>query len=390
MAYNPQDYYSLIAQAMGGTNPNVAPVNAGDQADGEQVPAYILEALKAQQEAQQGQQAPDTPLGQAMAPQAPATPLGQAMDPSGAPQQPPQAPQQPSFMDRLNGRQDSNSIYDGLINGGAAMIGAKNLKEGLAANITGFNDGYDAKTTKDREINTPKVTPLADGAFSSVQYPGKAPVIMRNDQVADYQTQQKVEAAKVAYAKMETQARLTNDYKQAGENRKIGDAAQNQVDAIDATIQRLKDAGPAVERYGTGHRIAAATGTVGNTIAGAVDPQIAIDNQQIGELNVQAILSHVKQLPGSASDKDVLLLSKTAPQPGADPAVLKDWYARALEATQNLRKKAAEQAARADNGGMAPVIQRASASQGPTTTSAGGVQNVDAVTAEMRRRGLLK
>jgi hypothetical protein len=100
----------------------------------------------------------------------------------------PQAPQAP--------RKDMNSIYDGLINGGAALLGARNLKEGLGAGVQAFNQGYDDRTNKDRELNQPKVTPLADGAFTLLQFSNGTQKVVKNSEVAGYLNQQKIDAAK--------------------------------------------------------------------------------------------------------------------------------------------------------------------------------------------------
>lgn len=309
---------------------------------------------------------PDTPMDQAMAPQAPDTPLGQAMDPSSVPQQPQQAP---SFMDRLSNRQDSKSIYDGLINGGAAMIGAKNLQEGLAGGIKGFNDSYDAKTDKDKLENTPKVTQLADGAFSSVQYPGKAPVILKNSQVASYLDTQKEKSAEAMANKLILSNNLQQQGKVATENRAAATAAQGKLDGLRATVQKFQDAQPAVDRYDTAHRLAAGGGSLGTVISGAVDPQIAIDNQQLTELNVGSILEASKQLTGAKSDQDVKFLSQEAPKPGvASPEVMRDWHKRTVTAMNNVIDKLEAQQARGANGGM-PQRSSSSSSSIPTLTS---------------------
>jgi hypothetical protein len=289
-------------------------------------------------------------------------------------------------MDRFQARGDKNSIYDGLINGGAALLGAKNLKEGLADGVTGFNNAYDAKTDKDRDLNQPKVTPLADGAFSLLQFSNGTQKVVRNDEVAKYVSQQKLDATTAAIMKLQASAGFQQQGKVDAENRAKADKAKAGLDSINEAIAKFDAAGPAIERYGNAHRAAAATGSIGGAIAGALDPQVAIDNQQIGELNVQGILEHIKQLPGSASDKDVALLSQNVPAKGADPAVVKDWYARNKEALHRVAQKYSDQVVNAQGG----TAQSQPVAPVAPTGGASSVQNVDAVTAEMRRRGLLK
>lgn len=297
------------------------------------------------------------PMDQAMQPD---TPLGKAMDTSTPsyynPQ--PQAPQEQNFMQRMAARPDSRSIADGLIKGGAGMLGAKNLQEGLAANLTGFSDAYDARTDKTREENTPKVTDVAGGAFASVQYPGKEPVLMKRGEVAKYLTEQEMAKEKAKIAAMQLQGVITNQNHVNTEARAQVDKAQAGLDSIKETITKLREAGPAIERYGNGHRAAAAGGPLGNAIGGAFDPQIAVDNQLLGELNVQGILDHVKQLPGSASDNDVRMLSQNVPRPGAAPEVVRDWHRRALEAADRLQAKYEANMQRGQgNQGQAPTPQ---------------------------------
>jgi hypothetical protein len=274
------------------------------------------------------------------------------------------------MMDRFQARGDKNSIYDGLINGGAALLGAKNLKEGLADGVTGFNNAYDAKTDKDRELNQPKVTPLADGAFSLLQFANGTQKVVKNADVAQFLNQQKLDATTAAIMKLQASAGFQQQGKVDTENRAKADKAKAGLDSINEAITKFDAAGPAIERYGNAHRAAAATGSIGGAIAGAIDPQVAIDNQQIGELNVQGILEHIKQLPGSASDKDVALLSQNVPAKGADPAVVKDWYARNKEALHRVAQKYSDQVVNAQGGATQPTAPApATASTAPAINS---------------------
>jgi hypothetical protein len=390
MAYNPQDYYSLIAQAMGGTNPNVAPVNAGDQAEGEQVPAYILEALKAQQAQQQP--APDTPLGQAMVPQAPDTPLGQAMGPQGAPQQPQAPQQQPGFLDRLNGRGDSASIYDGLINGGAAMLGAKNLKEGLAANITGFNDSYDAKTAKDKLENTPKVTDVAGGAFASVQLPGKMPVLMYRSQVANYLTQQKIAEGEAKGNAIVLQARVGQAV-----------AAGKKADELEAT--HAGDAGQAASNIKELRDIAgelqqtdSATGPIVGSLPKGVRDVVTPSGSALQDRAERVIQAGLRNVLGAQyTENEGKSFMARAYNPRLSEA---ENARRVLAAADEMEQLAKDKQGAIDYfrskgtlDGFRPSATPGSApqtTQRPSAAPAGGVRNEDATAAEMRRRGFLK
>jgi hypothetical protein len=86
----------------------------------------------------------------------------------------------------------NNAMNNSLIAAGSAMLGGKDFQAGTAAAGNAFNDTFDKTLTTQRDLNTPKVTPMADGAFSMVQLPGQQPQVVRNDQVAGFLQGQKV------------------------------------------------------------------------------------------------------------------------------------------------------------------------------------------------------
>lgn len=134
----------------------------------------------------------DTPISNAMAPQAPTTTMGQAtaaQDPSN-----PYGDIDPRMvaMWKNQAQNPNNALSNSLIAAGSAILGGKDFQSGLAAGGNAFNDTFDKTLTTQRDLNTPKVVPMADGAFSMVQLPGQQPQVVRNDQVAGFLQGQKI------------------------------------------------------------------------------------------------------------------------------------------------------------------------------------------------------
>lgn len=77
----------------------------------------------------------------------------------------------------------SNALNAGLLSLGAGLIGGPTLKEGLSKGLNGFNNAYNESIT----TNKPKITPLADGAYTLVTLPDGSTKMMENKPVADYQ-----------------------------------------------------------------------------------------------------------------------------------------------------------------------------------------------------------
>lgn len=74
------------------------------------------------------------------------------------------------------------ALNAGLMSAGAGLLAAPNLREGLAAGLTGFNRAYDTELL----ANRPKVTPLANGAFSQISFPDGRVEVVSNDQVQGF------------------------------------------------------------------------------------------------------------------------------------------------------------------------------------------------------------
>lgn len=82
------------------------------------------------------------------------------------------------------GNQDARgqAINAGLLGAAEGILTAPDLMSGLGRGFGGYNRGYNASLV----ANRPKVTPLADGAFSQVTMPDGSTKIVGNAQVADF------------------------------------------------------------------------------------------------------------------------------------------------------------------------------------------------------------
>lgn len=86
------------------------------------------------------------------------------------------------LMGASNDQARNRALSSGAIAAGAGLLGAPNLREGLSQGLTGFNRGYNTELL----ANRPKVTPLADGAFSQITFPDGRVEVMKNEDVQKF------------------------------------------------------------------------------------------------------------------------------------------------------------------------------------------------------------
>jgi hypothetical protein len=89
------------------------------------------------------------------------------------------------MMGAANDQARQQALYSGLIGAGAGILEAPNLMQGLGAGLRGFDRGFNTELI----ANRPKVTPLANGAFSQVTFPDGRVEVVSNDQVQNFLTQ---------------------------------------------------------------------------------------------------------------------------------------------------------------------------------------------------------
>lgn len=287
-------------------------------ADQSGLPSYLSYALANSDPNQQA--LPQTPLGQAMVDPTGSsqTPLGQAMTP--------QVPSQPTIqqMFQRQATDPSMPMGNGLMAAGSALLGADNLQKGLGAAGDAFNGTFDKTLNDQRSLNTPRVTPLADGTFSMVQLPGQAPQVIPNGQVQDFLMGKTMLAGRLALQKdvftqnLKTQAQQAqNDRAQAAQ---YGPKLQMTNQAIQTTQSALQEA----QRQATQEPIwAKVQGAVpgfanffgwdaapgNNLIQNAlVDTQLAQDALKAGAITDQQARTLGADVPGIASSRSSVLV----------------------------------------------------------------------------------
>jgi hypothetical protein len=90
------------------------------------------------------------------------------------------------LMGASNDQARQQALSAGAIAAGAGLLGAPNLREGLAQGLTGFNRGFNTELL----ANRPKVTSLAGGAFSQITFPDGRVEVMSNDDVQKFLQEQ--------------------------------------------------------------------------------------------------------------------------------------------------------------------------------------------------------
>lgn len=253
------------------------------------------------------------------------------------------------------GNQDAmgRATTAGILGAAEGILTAPDLMSGLGSGFGGFNRGYNSSLV----ANRPKVTPLADGAFSQVTMPDGSTKIIGNQQVADF---------------------LQNKWKLQGDTamQKILLGGQVRTDA-DADIQRRKnlvtlaggeDASPdfnpaisadlaKVDRLFKWYTTADA-----DTIAGINSPVASnAYNRTIGRLLGtpeyamlrdfdsyigQSLLDRAEKMSGALSNNDLIFLKGIEPKTD-DPTSKKieylQEYAKRVKAGEERRSRAARE-----------------------------------------------
>jgi hypothetical protein len=266
-----------------------------------------------------------TPVAQAMAPDAPPqTPMAQAMAPDAPPQTPmAQAMGYPNSdaIQSMFAKQatDPNlSMNNGLIAAGSALMGGKNLQEGMANAGKAWNDTYDSTLNGQRELNTPKVTPLADGAFSQVQLPGQAPQIMPNNQVQGFLLGKVQLQSQLGMQKALATANFAMQRDQAKDDRanskQYGNALVQTETAMQANDRALAVAQAQSADPTAWPRMAA----MFPQIAQALGSDSAAGNLVIQRAHIDAALVQDMQKKGALTNDQMNFLNGDIPSPTAD------------------------------------------------------------------------
>ncbi|MDR5830101.1 hypothetical protein P9250_19700 [Caballeronia sp. LP006] len=273
-----------------------------------------------------------TPISDAMNPPPSDTPISRAMK-----------------MFEIQATDPNQSMANGMIAAGSALMGGRDLKDGLAAAGPAFSNTFDATLNQQRDLNTPKVTPIADGAFTMVQLPGQQAQVIPNGQVAGFLQGQKVLAGQLAMQKEIATVNLQAQRDQAKDDRKNADEYQaklTQTDTALAANQRALDAARGQAQNSPNmSRIAGAVPGIAQTLGwDDAAPNLVIQRAHIDAALVQDALKK-----GAITDEQAGFLNSDIPSASADrEKVTIPWLEQQQEILQKVRNFQASQVGKAN------------------------------------------
>ena len=253
-------------------------------------------------------------------PQQPQAPQGQA----------PQAPAAPQGMNQ-------QGLYEGLINGGIGMMRGKNLTDSIANGLGGFNAGYDGKVQQDKVTATPKVIPLADGAFSMLVYPTGEQKVIPNKDVQKYLGDMQVDKTAAALQKIGYQGGVTRLNQAANVDHKQALTSAGDLQNATTSLQNFQKGLDIVNSQG-GSRSAQIQGApVISSLAGFFGSDDAQKNQFLQGLSVDATLAETAKTKGAISDKEMALFKSPHPSLMDDrTSVWKPWLEQRIAALKKI------------------------------------------------------
>lgn len=317
-----------------------------------------------------------TPVQQAMDPQMANTAISQAMAPqpstptaiSNAMAPAPLTPIQTAFQNQATN--PNMALSNAAIAAGSALMGGKDLKEGLAAAGPAFNNTFDATLNSQRDLNTPKVTPIADGAFSMVQMPGGQPQVIPSGQVQDFLLGKAQLQGQIAMAKTTLAANLKAQADQAKDDRANADKYQASLtqteNALSANARALAAAKNQAQNSPTMSRIAGAVPGIAQTFGwDDAAPNLVIQRAHIDAALVQDALKK-----GAITDQQASFLNSDIPSPSANrEKVIIPFLEQQQEILQRVRDFQASQVAKAN-----PTAPQGFATSGTSNTGSGSAR----------------
>jgi hypothetical protein len=220
----------------------------------------------------------------------------------------------------------NNAMNNSLIAAGSAMLGGKDFQAGTAAAGNAFNDTFDKTLTTQRDLNTPKVVPMADGAFSMVQIPGQQPQVVRNDQVAGFLQGQKVLQGQIEMNKAFAVQQMRQDGQDRQQTRAQGYTAN--AGAIQGTnmLKNMDDAYQAVkgDDDSTSRQFAAQFPGIAGTFA----PDAAAKNKILANVMVDKQLLQGSVQKGAITNQEASAFASDVPKATDSNALWRQWLER--------------------------------------------------------------
>lgn len=266
-------------------------------------------------------------------------------------QQPPQPQQQPQPQGVLNQAQEPGILQrmgiqtDNFSNRlGNALMAAGSRDPAMTLLELQKADSLAAASKK------PKVTPLADGAFSLITYPDGSTKVVKNDDVAQYLGDMQQTKFEQAIQKVITSGRVNAEGAAAKDDVKRGGDAREAVNQTQALLDGWTKAEEVVNQQAKDSPIGSKVQGLFPGIAGFFGGDQVASNKFLQGLTVDETLLNTARTKGAISDAEMRLFKSPIPSPTDDrETVWKPFIKERMPVIRKLLEFQKSEAARADN-----------------------------------------
>lgn len=249
------------------------------------------------------------------------------------------------LMGAANDQARQRAISGGLLRAGAGILGGGNLQEGLSQGLLGFSEGYN------RELiaNRPKVTPLADGAFSQISFPDGRVEVVNNEDVQSFLQKQLAQQNMNRFSLEQFKADLTANRDETKATRERAAEIRPLLQSTNQLIGRYKSAKEIVAAQadpkksinipGIGSFSMAAIQGAAPGLAGFFGGDEVAANKFLQELKVAETLANTALTKGAISNAEMALFMSPIPSLTDDrEKVWKPWLEKRLPVLEKIQK----------------------------------------------------
>ena len=217
------------------------------------------------------------------------------------------------------------ALYSGMIGMGAGLLNydaRRGFGAALGQGFENFNKAYDTELV----ANRPKVTPIANGAFSQVVWPDGRIEVLSNTDAQKYIRDNKQMEADILYGRDIRRTGLESVKNDLKQNKETVQKINEQVQANEPQIQKLQSALDVVNNMKPGENLLNLPGI--NQVAQAFNiggGDTISKLKQLTEVKVDEVLLNTARSKGAISDAEMRLFQKPVPSDYADPSVWKPW-----------------------------------------------------------------
>jgi hypothetical protein len=260
-----------------------------------------------------------------------------SMQPSGILNQQQQMPQEAvpqaglGFFDRVS---RTPGAADAFLQMGAGLLSENKLGPALGKGFAGFSKGLLEGQIADR----PKVTPLANGAFSQISYPdGRPPLIIPNEQVQKFLIEDAERKNTFSLNKIQATADAGVDASGRKLDQKTAAETRPMLDDVRSLKSRWTDALSMIGKQGTSAQLIGIPGV--DTVAGFFGADEAANNKLLQGLTVDETLLNTAKTKGAISNAEMALFKSPIPKATDDrEKVWKPWIEKRLEVLSKLEQ----------------------------------------------------